>query len=327
MNFIPILQDTPKEVSALKSSDQFPDIAESGLPFANSQLDWAGMTEIESSVKIPKQWQSEAEVVPARMDAFVSLDARDKKGIHMSRLYLAALKAAEVSPLSFDMLESISKEFLASHEGLSLSAKIVIRCEIPMKRPALKSQKLGLRIYPIELGCIVASQKKEFWLQTEVVYSSTCPCSAALSRQIVQNRFNEKFGSLVDAEIDKKQLISSVSEWLSSEEGMAATPHGQRSIGRLRFTAESNPGPLNPKLLIDQAEDALATPVQTVVKREDEQEFARLNASNLMFAEDAARRLIAAYSRNTGFSSLNVDVTHMESLHAHNAVAHASKIF
>ena len=36
-------------------------------------------------------------------------------------------------------------------------------------------------------------------------------------------------------------------------------------------------------------EAALGTPVQTAVKREDEQAFARLNGRNLMFCEDAPR--------------------------------------
>ena len=39
--------------------------------------------------------------------------------------------------------------------------------------------------------------------------------------------------------------------------------------------------------LIDAVEGALKTPVQAAVKREDEQEFARLNGQNLMFCEDA----------------------------------------
>ena len=39
--------------------------------------------------------------------------------------------------------------------------------------------------------------------------------------------------------------------------------------------------------LVDAVEETLATLVRTAVKHEDEQEFARLNAANLMFCEDA----------------------------------------
>ncbi|CAH2810686.1 MAG: GTP cyclohydrolase I (EC type 2 [uncultured Caballeronia sp.] len=43
--------------------------------------------------------------------------------------------------------------------------------------------------------------------------------------------------------------------------------------------------------LIDRIEQALGTPVQTAVKRADEQAFVALNGQNLMFVEDAARRV------------------------------------
>ena len=47
-------------------------------------------------------------------------------------------------------------------------------------------------------------------------------------------------------------------------------------------------------MLLETIESALATPVQTAVRREDEQEFARLNGENPMYCEDAVRRIRAA---------------------------------
>ncbi len=61
--------------------------------------------------------------------------------------------------------------------------------------------------------------------------------------------------------------------------------------------------------------------MQTAVKREDEQAFARLNAENLMFCEDAARRVAAALSGDAHVERFEADVAHFESLHAHDAVA------
>ncbi len=55
--------------------------------------------------------------------------------------------------------------------------------------------------------------------------------------------------------------------------------------------------------LITQMEDAIGTPVQTAVKREDEQAFAKLNAENLLFCEDAARRLKHALEQKTIFTT------------------------
>ncbi len=76
--------------------------------------------------------------------------------------------------------------------------------------------------------------------------------------------------------------------------------------------------------LIDVIEAALGTPVQTAVKREDEQAFAELNADNLMFCEDAARRIAAAVSSDPRVDRFDACVSHFESLHPHDAVARVS---
>ncbi len=73
--------------------------------------------------------------------------------------------------------------------------------------------------------------------------------------------------------------------------------------------------------LIDHAEAALGTAVQTAVKRADEQAFALANGQNLMFCEDAARRLHRALMQREELIGFDVRVVHAESLHAHDAVA------
>jgi len=77
--------------------------------------------------------------------------------------------------------------------------------------------------------------------------------------------------------------------------------------------------------LIDSVEEALATPVQTAVKREDEQAFAKLNGENLMFCEDAGRRIKLALNNNPDFLDFWARAAHYESLHAHDAVAVVTK--
>jgi GTP cyclohydrolase I len=72
--------------------------------------------------------------------------------------------------------------------------------------------------------------------------------------------------------------------------------------------------------LVDLIEGTLKTPVQTAVKREDEQEFARLNGQNLMFIEDAGRKLKLALVDDTRLADFWVRIEHHESLHAHDAV-------
>ena len=60
--------------------------------------------------------------------------------------------------------------------------------------------------------------------------------------------------------------------------------------------------------------------MQTAVKRQDEQEFARLNGSNLMFCEDTARRIKSYLETMPNVTDYWFKVEHQESLHAHNAV-------
>lgn len=65
---------------------------------------------------------------------------------------------------------------------------------------------------------------------------------------------------------------------------------------------------------------AIGTPLQTLVRRSDEQEFARLNADNLMFCEDAARKIKATLEQSEWILDYWFKVEHQESLNAHNAV-------
>ena len=73
--------------------------------------------------------------------------------------------------------------------------------------------------------------------------------------------------------------------------------------------------------LIDALEAELKTPVPAV---EDEQEFARLNGQNLMFCEDAARK-IKGLLEQQNYADYWLQINHYESLHAHDAVAIAVK--
>ena len=77
--------------------------------------------------------------------------------------------------------------------------------------------------------------------------------------------------------------------------------------------------------LVDLIENSLQTPVQAAVKREDEQEFARLNGQNLMFCEDAARRLQHSMNKAALYDDFWLRINHLESLHAHDAVSVTTK--
>jgi GTP cyclohydrolase I len=153
-------------------------------------------------------------------------------------------------------------------------------------------------------------------LSLRVLYSSTCPCSAALSREALRQSFEAEFS-------EEAVSRETVSRWLAQK--ATALPHSQRSEARcdLEFDlSKTQPEPLS---FIDLIESALSTPVQAAVKRIDEQEFAKLNAQNLMFCEDAARRLKAALNTHDELTDFRIEVRHFESLHAHDVVAKVTK--
>jgi len=234
----------------------------------------------------------------------------------MSRLYLAAQHLVH-QPLNVPAVLQVLDDCLSSHQELSDSATLTLRGEVPLKRPALVSPLNGWKGYPFELRARQDGRGVNIELQVEVGYSSTCPCSAALARQLIQQRFAWDFP---DQQVD----YSSVLDWLGSTQGIVATPHSQRSTATLQLRLAPGCVELPVLALIDSAEHALGTPVQTAVKRADEQAFALANGQNLMFCEDAARRLHKALYQLPQVSALRLRVVHAESLHAHDAVAESS---
>lgn len=270
-------------------------------------LDWVGMCGIALPIRLEQQ------TLQAMADAGVDLSDGTSRGIHMSRLYLALAAFAE-EPLTLPLIRQVLEQFLASHEGLSTSAYLSLRFDLLLDRPALVSAASGFKRYPVSIEARLRGEVFHVELNAQVVYSSTCPCSAALSRQLIQQQFLTDFGN---RRLTHEEILS----WLGSAEGIVATPHSQRSTARLRTRLNPHCIELPITELIDQAEAALGTAVQTAVKRADEQAFALANGQNLMFCEDAARRLLLALKRLHSVAGFEVRVEHAESLHAHDAVA------
>jgi GTP cyclohydrolase I len=254
---------------------------------------------------------------PAKASAFVSLTSPDKRGIHMSRLFELVSNLHE-QPLSRQWVCSALEKMLESHHDISDRAFLEINFDLLLMRKALLSEKQGWHSYPVRLLAEKGVQLENWTIELKVLYSSTCPCSASLSRQAIQEQFAKDFQN-------KKPTLDDVHAWLGREESISAVPHAQRSEAIGRFTIDGHVKCPNFVDLIDDMEAALGTPVQSAVKREDEQEFARRNAQNLMFCEDAARRLKAKFIQNQTIQDFFFEVRHFESLHPHDVVAQISK--
>lgn len=292
-----------------------PDVALTEVSSALIALDWVGMQGVEVPLMLGEP--GTAHPVHAYADLQVDLTDPSVKGIHMSRLYRLLDGFAEHQVLTPDTLSALLEAMVESHlDCHSSGARITLTFNLLCRRPALVTEGLsGWKSYPIKLDAIWRAGRLCLDVSADITYSSTCPCSAALSRQLLEEAFTARFGrqSFVDPML--------VAAWLR-EHASYATPHSQRSVATVQVRVAEHATELGLMTLIDAVEQALGTPVQTAVKRADEQAFARLNGQNLMYVEDAARKIQQALEGRYAASS--VSVRHFESLHPHDAAAQTS---
>ncbi|MDR7068894.1 GTP cyclohydrolase I [Pseudoxanthomonas japonensis] len=256
--------------------------------------------------------------VAASIDLSVNLANPDARGIHMSRLYLQLQDGLAREAITPAGLRHLLQDGVAAQAGLATNARLKIRYDALLQRKALESDYTGWKRYPVEIEATLVDGHLNLALSFSVEYSSTCPASAALSRQANAERFAGDFEAAHPLSVDV------VRDWLASERGLAATPHAQRSRTSIRVDLRPQFDELPLLALVDAIEAVLGTPVQTAVKRVDEQAFARLNAENLMFCEDAARRVASVLASDPRIARYDATVAHYESLHPHDAVARVS---
>ncbi|PKG85311.1 GTP cyclohydrolase I FolE2 [Colwellia sp. 75C3] len=295
-----------------------PDIANHTTAQTEGTLDWVGMSNIEMPVMVASKDQAER-MVSAHIDAFVNLKEAQAKGIHMSRLYLLIDELSTSNVLNYQSLVSLLDGFISSHQELSDQAKVQFSFDYHLRRKSLISGKEGWKAYPVIITGFLNKGQLTIELTIDVPYSSTCPCSAALARQLIQQAFQDKFAQ------QSELALTDIHDWLGTTEGIVATPHSQRSVAEVKVKLNSSISEFPITELVDLIENSLKTPVQAAVKREDEQEFARLNGQNLMFCEDAARRLQHSMNQTDKFDDFWLRINHLESLHAHDAVSVTTK--
>ena len=216
----------------------------------------------------------------------VSLDA-DKKGINMSRIMRSFYKHAEKT-FSFEVIEAALDDYINDLD--SIDARIQMRFSYPVKVTSLRSGLEGFQYYDIALELVERDGVRRKYMHLDYVYSSTCPCSLELSEHARQAR------------------------------GQLATPHSQRSVARISVEVLEG-DVLWFEDLIEMARNAVPTETQVMVKREDEQAFAELNAANPVFVEDAARLFCAQLQADDRIGDFRVVASHQESLHSHDAVS------
>ena len=290
--------------------DTLPDVTSDISADTPSTLKWVGMEKIAVPITINLDNDQKLQVA-AKANVFVSLDSPESKGIHMSRVHLAINQLANLD-CNKENLSQLLDNMISSQGNISQQARIELSFDLILSKPALLSDESGFQSYPVVITAEKKDQGYNYEFELTIAYSSTCPCSASLARQLYANAIDSAFP---DTTINKADLLA----WAQSQAGSVATPHSQRSYAYVHFSIGSADWP-DLGSMIFKLEDVIGTPVQTAVKRNDEQEFARLNAGNLMFCEDAARRVKKSLEKMSDVEDYWFKIEHQESLHAHNAV-------
>ena len=296
----------------LVALNNMPDVAGRELMMPQNTLEWVGMSGIHQPLAIKDGDQIRQ--VQSKVQIYVDLGDERAKGIHMSRLYLILDEHSETRPLTTAGLKLLLRSMLESHRDLSGRAFVQFDFDYYLRRDALVSDNSGWNGYPVSIRGELVDGEIALELKLNVQYSSTCPQSAALARQLIQQQFEADFGTSGQISVEQ------VNDWLGTEQGIVATPHSQRSDAWILVRLDHGIEHFPDHGLIDTVEDTLKTPVQTAVKREDEQMFALLNGQNLMFIEDAGRKLKDALDHDERLADFWVRIEHHESLHAHDAV-------
>ena len=252
---------------------------------ANTPIQHVGISNFRLPVRFRTRGGGDV-TLQASVIGTVSLDA-DKKGINMSRIMRSFYQHAE-KRFSVAVIAAALDDYKADLG--SFDARIQMRFSFPMQVESLRSGLTGWQYYDIALEVVDLDGVRRSFMHLDYVYSSTCPCSLELSEHARAGR------------------------------GQLATPHSQRSVARV--SVEVLPGRvLWFEDLIDLCRGAVPTETQVMVKREDEQAFAELNAANPIFVEDAARLFCERIEGDARIGDFRVVASHQESLHSHDAVS------
>lgn len=220
----------------------------------------------------------------ANVSMRTNIDA-NTKGISMSRL-IRTLKPYLDIPLNQKLIKEILIK-LRDNVG-STESYMGFNFLLPITRKSILSDNE----FPIYHKCRFEGQLKgdnfKFYHGAIVQYASYCPCSAELSKDL-------------------------------RSKGSNGFPHAQRSFANILIEAKKYEW-IWLEDIIESVEKAIKTMPYPIIKREDEQEIARIAAQNPIFVEDAIRQISVEIDK-LSVDDWIVKCSHEESIHTSEAIA------
>ena len=272
--------------------DSMPDLQ--NADFIGIPIDFVGIQGMHLPLKV-REKNGDFQEVMAEVTGTVSLDAYNR-GVNLSRI-LRTLYKSKDDIFDINKVEDVLRNY--QRDIKTFDSHILMNFKYRIWQDALRSVKEdgtpegGWQYYDVTFDCNldVSGEFKKI-MHVQYLYSSSCPCSTALSEHAALTR------------------------------GVYGIPHSQRSVAKLSLEFDNL---IWIEDVIDMCNDALTTEVLVFCKREDEQAFAEKNGAQPKFVEDAIRYLANTLNKNPDVTDYKVVCSHLESLHAHQAVAVITK--
>jgi len=266
-----------------------PDVQEVDKPKYEIYLPKVGVENIKLPFKLALR-NSKTRQLIANTSISTDLDS-EKKGISMSRLLLSIQDLLGVG-LNWEIIEQCLSN-IADSIG-SNNSHIKFEFELPID----KQSPLSAYVFPLFYKCYFEGFKHKsnyvFNQSVIVQYSSYCPCSAALSDDLVKGGLHYGF------------------------------PHAQRSFAQIILNMDlQDKKQIWLEDIIDIVNNNIHTQPYPIIKRIDEQELARIASENPLFVEDAIRIISHHLEKLMGYGINDwiIKCKHEESIHTHEAIA------
>lgn len=288
------------------------------IPGSRVRINKVGVSGVDLPVHFIRR-DGSIEKLHARVSLYGSLDNPNAKGLNLSRFPIV-MHEAIANHVSIEGVTTIL-DVLQQKQG-SRDVYCKMKFKYPWVQSALRTRKElpddapddqvfkvveGVKLSHEKMegfifyDCVLEGQKHgseyKFYLTVDYIYSSTCPCSFELAQ---------------DSMLKRRK---------------AANGHSQRSIGKI--TVQFDPkAPVFIEDVVEMARKKVPTEVVVICKRRDEQAFAELNGSNLLFTEDAIRLLYEGCDelfQSGRIFDFSIVTDHIESLHPWSATAVVSK--
>lgn len=288
------------------------------IPGARVPINKVGVSGVDLPVKLIRR-DGTNQTLHAKVSLYGSLDSPNAKGLNLSRFPIV-MHEEIANNLSIDGIINILDRLQETQNSNNVFCKMAFkypwvqdalrtRITLPDNAPneqvfkIVDGKKLSFNKMQgfIFYDCILEGQKIKdqyaFFLTVNYIYSSTCPCSFELAQSARLSR------------------------------GKAANGHSQRSVAKITIQFDHT-SPVFIEDVVEMARRQIPTEVIVICKRRDEQAFAELNGSNLLFTEDSIRLLYEGLDQwfdDGRISDFSIVTDHLESLHPWQATAIISK--